>query len=266
MEKVWAKVSGNYDITTGGWMSEAVDFLTGAPSASWTNLDPSTINGVAANAWAILTAANASSYIMTAGTPGYGCDADDNDLIHLPCDHAYTLLGVYNITGTNGTVTNRLVQLRNPWGQDAGYNGTWNDADTKSWTAAHKAQVPYVNNTNDGIFWVEDVAFVKYFDSFIVSYAHSSWNNTYTEVVNDTLAGPVRRFNFTVSRAQEVYVGAEFYDSRMYPDDCKLNATEGILYLYKGSTYISGTYVADFDNFNYLHFPTLAVGNYSIKF
>jgi hypothetical protein len=32
LEKVWSKASGNYDVTSGGWMAEAVDFLTGAPS------------------------------------------------------------------------------------------------------------------------------------------------------------------------------------------------------------------------------------------
>ena len=35
LEKAWAKVNGNYDVTAGGWMNEAVGFLTGVPTLSW---------------------------------------------------------------------------------------------------------------------------------------------------------------------------------------------------------------------------------------
>ena len=55
LEKAWAKVSGNYDIISGGWMQEAVGFLTGAPSTQYnTNIAP--ISGNALNAWNIINA------------------------------------------------------------------------------------------------------------------------------------------------------------------------------------------------------------------
>jgi hypothetical protein len=34
MEKVWAKTSGNYEITEGGWTPEVLQFLTGSPTVS----------------------------------------------------------------------------------------------------------------------------------------------------------------------------------------------------------------------------------------
>jgi len=35
IEKLWAKVVGNYEFTWSGWFTEAVKFLTGAPTISY---------------------------------------------------------------------------------------------------------------------------------------------------------------------------------------------------------------------------------------
>ena len=35
MEKIWAKVNGNYEMIEGGWGSEPIRFLTGAPTTSY---------------------------------------------------------------------------------------------------------------------------------------------------------------------------------------------------------------------------------------
>ena len=54
LEKAWAKVNGNYDVTTAGYMNEAVGFLTGTPCLGWSNSDASTINGDGPTAWNII--------------------------------------------------------------------------------------------------------------------------------------------------------------------------------------------------------------------
>ncbi len=264
LEKAWAKVSGTYDITSGGWMNEAVDFLTGAPSNSWTNTDPSTINSIGVNAWNIVQPGMLANYIMTTDVGGAGCDTSDDNAYHLPCGHAYTLLGAYAILDTSGNIAHRLLRIRNPWGVDAGYNGTWNDGDTVSWTAAAQAQVPFVNNTNDGVFWIEDKDYVQAFNGFMISYYHDGWAHSYVEVLNDT-AAPQRTFTFTLTTAQEIYVGMEFYDSRMYALNCKPSTT-GIMYLLSGSSELGGTYTYDWNDFNYFHFTTLAAGTYTVLF
>ena len=138
LEKVWSKASGNYDITTGGWMSEALDFLTGAPSIGWSNSDTRTVNSVGANAWNLINSNDIAQLIMTTSVGSNNC-VNGNNGYHLPCGHAYSLIGAYAIKNAAGTVTNRLMLIRNPWGVDAGYTGKWNDADTTSWTAAAKA-------------------------------------------------------------------------------------------------------------------------------
>jgi hypothetical protein len=44
MEKVWAKVNGNYDNVWGGYETEVFDFILGAPSVSYDIDDASGIN------------------------------------------------------------------------------------------------------------------------------------------------------------------------------------------------------------------------------
>jgi hypothetical protein len=54
--------------------------------------------------------------------------------------HAYSLIGAYVIKDHTGKITNKLYQIRNPWGKDKGYySGAWNDGDTKHWTPLAKA-------------------------------------------------------------------------------------------------------------------------------
>ena len=55
-----------------------------------------------------------------------------------------------------------LYRVRDPHGSDSSYTGNWND-NYSGWTAAFKSQVPFVNNTNDGVFFIEDVDFMKQF-------------------------------------------------------------------------------------------------------
>jgi hypothetical protein len=261
LEKVWAKASGNYDVTSGGWMSEAIDFLTGAPSISWTNTDTNTIKSVGLNAWNIISASDTAQNIMTAAVAGDNCVNGVNGY-SLPCGHAYTMIGTYTVKDAAG-VAHRLMLIRNPWGVDAGYSGAWNDGDTKRWTAAAKAQVPaFVNNVNDGAFFVEDVDFVKAFQSFTISYFRETWNNNILDITGDT-AGAQRKFTFTTAKAQEVFVGMEFYNARMYAHGCK-QSTTGIMYLFKGTTQLGGTYTYDWNNFNSFHFDSLAAGTYTL--
>ncbi len=51
-------------------------------------------------------------------------------------DHAYTLIGAYDLEG------NRIVKVRNPWGQFE-WKGDWGDNDYK-WTPSMKKAVNFV--------------------------------------------------------------------------------------------------------------------------
>jgi hypothetical protein len=56
-------------------------------------------------------------------------------------------------------------------------------------------------------------------------------------VLNDA-AGGTKTFTFTMAASQEMFVQADFYDYRMYPNGCKSSYTQGTLKLYSGSTLI----------------------------
>jgi hypothetical protein len=56
------------------------------------------------------------------------------DSYGIPNSHAYTVIGTYTITDSTGSSVN-LIQCRNPWGNDANFNGSYCDGSSK-WTTA----------------------------------------------------------------------------------------------------------------------------------
>lgn len=81
--------------------------------------------------------------------------------------------------------------------------------------------MPFVKDTNDGYFFIEDVDFMKAFTTFDINSYHDTWVNSYYEVLNDVAAGTQRTFSFTIKNAQELYASVNFYDARMYSYGCK---------------------------------------------
>lgn len=54
----------------------------------------------------------------------------------------------------------------------------------------------------------------------MVSYYHDDWKVSYYEQLNDD--GTLKRFTFSTTLAlQDLHVGADTYDPRMYPPGCK---------------------------------------------
>ena len=73
--------------------------------------------------------ADQNQYILAAQT-GSGADSTNN-ICNIPNGHAYSIIAVFNITATNGTLVPALM-VRNPWGScgSACYNGTLRANDT----------------------------------------------------------------------------------------------------------------------------------------
>lgn len=67
--------------------------------------------------------------IITAGTPCNGGSDSYNNAVGLALSHAYSIIGVYKVTDTTGAAKASLFKMRNPWGSDGSYNGTWSDSD-----------------------------------------------------------------------------------------------------------------------------------------
>jgi len=119
LEKIWAKVNGNYEIIEGefgGDTTEGISFLTNVPAKNFKNSDPDGINSNPEIAWIIIKEADEKDYIITCGTIG-GTDTINNEY-GIAMGHAYTIIGAHDIKDANGNVIHQLYKIRNPWGID----------------------------------------------------------------------------------------------------------------------------------------------------
>jgi hypothetical protein len=94
-------------------MSEALAFLTSAPSKSYSITPTDTTN-----IWNTISSADASKYIITAGTPGATGGDTSVNAVGLALQHAYTVVGAYTLKNQDGTVKAQVFKMRNPWGVD----------------------------------------------------------------------------------------------------------------------------------------------------
>lgn len=129
-------------------------------------------------------------------------------------------MGVYELVNSKGVVVAKLLRIRNPWRFET-YVGKWHDKDAR-WNSGvgvdYKKQVPFVN-ADDGIFYVDIETFKANFLYFLVTFYHDDWNVSYYEQTNDDAT--LKRYTFSITTQQDVYVSADTYDPRMYPYGCK---------------------------------------------
>ena len=106
---------------------------------------------------------------MGAGSPN-GSDSDVSDL-GIVFGHAYSILDVAEIDGV------KLVQLRNPWGNETEWKGPWGDS-SQEWNerrkriayqrmedlANEKVEIGGEKGSSDGIFWMSFADFFRNFD------------------------------------------------------------------------------------------------------
>ena len=168
-EKVWAKVTGNYQNTFDGLGLHAFDLLLGAPGEiiNMTNIrvgySSVSLLNAGLNAFNIIkTAITTNNYLVTVKTKISKKKCSSNNLVY---DKTYSALETYSLV--DGAKTYNLIRLRNPWGVEScnnkSYTGNWNDGDTAHWTINHIAEVPSYLNKNDGIFFMEASDFVQNF-------------------------------------------------------------------------------------------------------
>lgn len=117
LEKAYAKFNGNYSNLNGGQPEQALRELSGMPSVGYrTNSQDdnaifNTVNSADTNKW-----------VMTAA-----CMYQHDSLV---TGHAYSILGAVEVDG------NKLLKMRNPWGNEK-YKGPWHDGDSR-WTSSAK--------------------------------------------------------------------------------------------------------------------------------
>ena len=164
LEKAWAKVNGSYANIIGGYPSEALEFLTGFSSLSYDteNKDSADLNEYKVEIVNNLQLADKKTSIISCSTTSK-TDASGVGLIK---GYTYNMLDFYQIEKSDGNKV-YLFKLRNPWSKGE-WNGDWSDK-SNLWDDKTKNQVNFSNN-EDGIFFMNDTDFFKYFTHVEICY------------------------------------------------------------------------------------------------
>jgi len=136
--------------------------------------------------------------IITAGTPCNGGGDTYVNAVGLALSHAYSVIGVYKVYDESNTLKASLFKMRNPWGSDGSYNGTWSDSDAIWKTGTYATQVSWTNSS-DGVFYMTVEDFYTYYNAVVVSHYHDSWKYSTSSVFTDS--GLWTQFSFTLSAA-----------------------------------------------------------------
>jgi len=192
LEKAFAKYAGSYGKLEGGFTSYAWMNMTGCEeqfiwmknssdntwSPSLVNLEtrqenPKDFQTCYTNEapgyneidydsfWDYLVSCDKKNYILSASIGGDVMERPRTD--GLVERHAYSLISIKEING------NRLLQLRNPWGNSMEWNGDWSDS-SSLWEEnpdVHKALKN--EDVDDGKFWMCFDDFNKVWESVYVS-------------------------------------------------------------------------------------------------
>jgi hypothetical protein len=194
LEKVWAKIYGDYCVTEYGFMNEAVEDLLGAPSEMLLTLDdkPDDI-------WTKLVETDLNKGIMGAST---GTEATKE--VGLVSGHAYSLLGVYEEEGY------KIVKLRNPWGHFE-WKGDLSD-DSSLWTEELKRKVHYTKG-DDGVFCMKFDDFLKYYHYISLCSYRDNWEYSY--ISSTSQHNHAQYFEFTLDQATDINLRVHQTDKRM---------------------------------------------------
>eukprot|EP00912_Choanoflagellata_sp_UC4_P002081 UC4_evm4s1326 len=159
LEKAYAKLNGSYEAIEGGFVSDGLVDLTGGSGsnvrfADSKNRDIVTSGGL----WKKMLELHRGGHLLGAGSPaGSDTNVSSKGIVQ---GHAYSILSVIEADG------NKLINLRNPWGQKE-WTGKWSDGDRLSWTPRMKKLVKYVDK-DDGSFWMSYNDFTRNYASLYI--------------------------------------------------------------------------------------------------
>ena len=162
LEKAYAKLYGSYEALVGGTTCEALEILTGGVTEEFKLAD------APGNLFQIIEKGFERNSMM-------GCfikpDPDVNEAETsqgLIRGHAYSITKaqMVDIVTPNTTGKIPLLRIRNPWGNEAEWNGPWSDK-SPEWRFIHKHTKDEIGLTfdHDGEFWMSLRDFLRYFDT-----------------------------------------------------------------------------------------------------
>lgn len=224
IEKAWAKVHGGYLNINAGLIREALHDLTGAPAITYFNDERTS-----AERWQIIWDADEADYILCAGTEDLSGDGRDTQekTTGIVGSHAYALISAWTLInergqwrvlnkseGTKGQKTEKLLQMRNPWGKGE-WKGTWSDksSEWRSVSTAVKQQIGY-KDEDDGVFFIRFQDFEKYFSDFQVCYYHDKYELSSFKI--ETQKNEVLDFEFDIHTSGDYYFSLNQENKRFW--------------------------------------------------
>ena len=194
MEKAMAKFLGSYAAMDGGFGTWATHTLTGdnvfllkrRENDAWRRHDMKFINPKDKNykkdriyhdevkediindkLFNILQQYDRSRSLIAVSKMEKGGESKD-ETTGLVNGHLFSVISVRTAGGKFGMGGQKFVKVRNPWATFE-WKGAWSDG-SKEWTQNPKIakELAYVNDKNDGVFWMSFSDFVTYFNQIAI--------------------------------------------------------------------------------------------------
>ena len=166
LEKAYAKLYGTYESLNGGFICEGLNDLTGGCSERYDLKGENSPQ----NLFELMKKASIQHCLqgcLIAPDPRVREARMENGLVR---GHAYTITKVLemDINHPNFKGTERLIRIRNPWGQKE-WNGAWSD-ESPEWgylSDNEKRQIGLISD-DDGEFWMSETDFRKNWTELVV--------------------------------------------------------------------------------------------------
>ncbi|KAK9510521.1 hypothetical protein O3M35_005286 [Rhynocoris fuscipes] len=160
LEKAYAKLHGSYEALKGGSTNEAMEDFTAGLSEVYE------LNEAPPNLYTIMIKAYERSSLMACSIEPDPREVEARTPQGLVKGHAYSITRVQYIDIATPNVSGKipLIRLRNPWGNEAEWNGAWSDK-SQEWRFIPQSKKEEIGLTfeNDGEFWMSYRDFAKYF-------------------------------------------------------------------------------------------------------
>ncbi|CAG8503123.1 4000_t:CDS:2 [Ambispora leptoticha] len=198
LEKAYAKIHGDYESIEGGFVSEALEDLTGGVASSFETSEILDIDRL----WKEDFLNVNKSVLLGCARSGLGTVSGLVD------GHAYSILGSAEYQGT------RLVKVRNPWGNTE-WTGAWSDG-SELWTPESMAALNH-RFGDDGIFWISYEDFLDYFNLYYRCRIFDSRWNVYSTWINYNVRPKSDgKFILNLSKKADVIIVLQQPDSRYF--------------------------------------------------
>ena len=134
--------------------------------------------------------------MLTVGSKIFKTDIEKG----IPGSHAFTVLDTRELSLENSKI--RLIQLRNPWGDDTEWKGEWGNK-SQELTPRVKAILGYEPKIGNGIFWIKNTDFEQYFDQICCCYLEDKFSFF---VVKSSKNSKNFKYQFKVFQDSKMYI------------------------------------------------------------